>query len=771
MILRGIGLSLGMALAVLAGGCGMNMPQDRPCAADWAWSDIEPLVKPVAEFASYRERFDGRPDAAPRKLACQGLLPDPLGPLAGAGPVGSAVDWPARRERIAALLEDWLLGHAPPAPGNVRAVPLDQRQLDGRSEYRVRLEFGPDRRATLSATLSVPNSGGPHPVVLCPWKKLTAKLIDTPAGAKLAFCRYGAKDFDDESQAYADLFGDYDWSAFRRRGWSASRVIDWLADSGLVDPNAIFALGHSRSAKQLMVAAAYDQRIAGVIASSPGSGGSMPFRLCDGTVFGESIEILTRTFPDWVLPRVRYFTGRPNRLPVDSHLIYSLIAPRPVLMSTATYDWVESTWAVEQVHQSLLPVWQLLDAGENLALRYRPEQHTFGPETARDFTEFVTRVAGGDATPADLHPFRPLHPWDYPAWAAKHGRDVNLDSLPDRTATPVPACDATDWAEQRDDIRRRALDLLGDGPAYQPVAPTFDRGESDRQAEMMVRNFPDPPQRRKLTFGRGIEGYLYYPPDGAPGDGIRRPAVVWLSPFACSSGYTGTYRAPDAPLTHLALADAGFVVLAFDPIATGYRQRERRDFYNRHPAWSLMGKMVRDARHALDALADCDDVDRERIYLMGYAMGGMSAAFTAALDDRPAGAALIAGVRPFRRDHAGHGTGGLRRWSHTLGWIPRLGPYIDQPGKVPVDFPELLAAAAPRPTLVVQPRFDWHVVNAHVRDAVEQARPAYRLLNAAEALQRAEPNDWNRLSVAMHRLAIEWLSAQAGLNAPPPAAP
>ena len=47
-------------------------------------------------------------------------------------------------------------------------------------------------------------------------------------------------------------------------------------------------------------------------------------------------------------------------------------APRPVLMSTAINDSVESTWAVEQMYQSIAPVWRLLGHGGNLALRYRP---------------------------------------------------------------------------------------------------------------------------------------------------------------------------------------------------------------------------------------------------------------------------------------------------------------------------------------------------------------------------------------------------------------
>jgi len=110
-----------------------------------------------------------------------------------------------------------------------------------------------------------------------------------------------------------------------------------------VAADQIYIGGHSRSAKQSLACAAFDERIAGVIASSPGSGGSLDFRFCDQYYFGESAERLTTVFPLWVSPKVRFFACRENKLPADMHFVYALIAPRPVLMSTAINDSVEST--------------------------------------------------------------------------------------------------------------------------------------------------------------------------------------------------------------------------------------------------------------------------------------------------------------------------------------------------------------------------------------------------------------------------------------------
>ena len=77
-----------------------------------------------------------------------------------------------------------------------------------------------------------------------------------------------------------------------------------------------------------MIAAAIDERIGAVIAGSTGVGGALPFRLAGECNAAEGIESTTRMFPDWFHPRLRYFAGREDRLPVDGNLLTALIAPR-----------------------------------------------------------------------------------------------------------------------------------------------------------------------------------------------------------------------------------------------------------------------------------------------------------------------------------------------------------------------------------------------------------------------------------------------------------
>ncbi|MGE5611313.1 MAG: dienelactone hydrolase family protein [Bacillota bacterium] len=660
----------------------------------------------------------------------------------------TAEEWPARRKELRALAEEWLVGHAPPPPGNVRAIIEQKKQETDREIWTVRLEFGPGYAAKLHCWLWIPkNLRKPAPVFLVDNLSYTRFAMDAFKAGKFAICIYNATDpvyvpeKKDESEAYNDLFGKYDWCEFYRRGWSASRAVDWLGTLDFVDRDRLFIGGHSRSAKQAMVAAAFDDRLAGVIASSPGSGGSLHFRYCDQYYYGESIERLTTVFPYWVSPKVRFFAGRENKLPADMHYIYVLLAPRPVLMSTAIHDWVENTWAVERMYESLRPVYGLLGKPGNLGIRYRVGQHSPDAATLAAHSQFLMLAAEGKSI-AEAFPYRPYHPWDYEGWVRKNPMDA--PPVADPTAAP------------RQDIRRRIEWLLGEGPGYEARRVEIGVGESEEEAKLLKRDFPALPQRTKCRFGMGINGNFYYPSKERPKE--KLPGIVWLCPFQTSSGYTPSYRVGELP--HIRMAKAGFVVLGFDPIGTANRQEERRTFYEQYPHWSLMGKMVLDARHAVDAMRANPDVDPNRVFLVGFGMGGMVATLTAAMDERVSGVVSVAGFTPFRTDTDAAGTGGIRRWSHLYGWIPRLGAFVGQEAKVPVDFDEILASIAPRPMLVMAPKLDWHARHEEVAKAVAAAGKTYERLGAADRLKLERPEKWIEFNDEMQGRVVEWLKGQ-----------
>jgi poly(3-hydroxybutyrate) depolymerase len=304
----------------------------------------------------------------------------------------------------------------------------------------------------------------------------------------------------------------------------------------------------------------------------------------------------------------------------------------------------------------------------------------------------------------------------------------------------------------REQIRERIHWLLGNAPAVKVP-----------QAEIKTPTRADAPLR--VAFDNGLSADVYYPPGVQPADDRKLPAVLWLGSFNTSAGYK---HGPGTPgdLAQDFLPRAGFVVMSYDPIGTRDRHEERRVFYDKHPDWSLLGKMVQDARDALSGLARCPDVDPDRIFVVGYAMGGMVTSFVMALDDRPAGAAIIAGFTPFRTDTDSRGTGGVRRWSHLYGWLPRLGSFVGREEQIPIDFDQILAAAAPRPMLVMAPTRDWHTTHADVVAAVSAAQALYVRYDGAGKLTLQSPDRWLEFNRSMQAQTADWLHSRAASNRP-----
>jgi pimeloyl-ACP methyl ester carboxylesterase len=150
-------------------------------------------------------------------------------------------------------------------------------------------------------------------------------------------------------------------------------------------------------------------------------------------------------------------------------------------------------------------------------------------------------------------------------------------------------------------------------------------------------------------------------------------------------------------------------------------------------------------------------VDPERIYVFGYSMGGMVGLHAAALDSRIRGVVSIAGFTPMRSDTVDKGTGGIARFSHERGLIPRLGFFVGREARIPYDYDGLLAATAPRPVMIVAPQFDRDANPAEVRAAVERARQVYELYGAGGALELREPWDYTRLPASTQDAILTWM--------------
>ena len=133
-----------------------------------------------------------------------------------------------------------------------------------------------------------------------------------------------------------------DWGALRAWAWGASRALDYLETDKAVDAKQVGIEGLSRYGKAALVTMAYDQRFAIGFIGSSGEGGAKLHR----RNFGEQVENVAGPGEyHWVAGNFIKYAGPLNAgdLPVDSHELIALCAPRPVFISVGSPQ-VEGGW-------------------------------------------------------------------------------------------------------------------------------------------------------------------------------------------------------------------------------------------------------------------------------------------------------------------------------------------------------------------------------------------------------------------------------------------
>ena len=135
-----------------------------------------------------------------------------------------------------------------------------------------------------------------------------------------------------------------DWGSLRAWAWGASRALDYFETDKAVDAKRVGIEGHSRYGKATLVTMAYDDRFAIAYVSSSGEGGAKLHR----RNAGEIVENVASSGEyHWMAGNFIKYAADPttwNDLPVDSHELIALCAPRPVFIGCGEKGdgWVDA---------------------------------------------------------------------------------------------------------------------------------------------------------------------------------------------------------------------------------------------------------------------------------------------------------------------------------------------------------------------------------------------------------------------------------------------
>ena len=232
--------------------------------------------------------------------------------------------------------------------------------------------------------------------------------------------------------------------------------------------------------------------------------------------------------------------------------------------------------------------------------------------------------------------------------------------------------------------------------------------------------------------GDRIPAHLYRPEPLEAG--VRQPAIIALHQTTSIGKDDVSAATPHPNLAYAhELAQRGYVVIA--PDYPGFGDLKDYDFEkDRYVSGTMKG--VANHMRCVDLLTALDEVDPERIGVIGHSLGGHNALFVGVFDERIKVVVPSCGWTPFHDYYNGKIAG----WSPPR-YMPRLRDvYALDPDRLPFDFYEVVAALAPRAFFTSSPLRDSNFDVIGVMKAMAKATEVYKLFGAEANIDARYPN-------------------------------
>ncbi|MFZ5890442.1 MAG: cellulose-binding protein [Myxococcota bacterium] len=296
-------------------------------------------------------------------LPTNAKLPDPFKKLDGTR-MASKSEWRCRREEIKRMAEKYVYGEKPGKPTMVTGTVSN-------SSVSVSVSHN-GKSASFSASVSLPSGTGPFPAVVV----LGGFGADTTTikAAGAAVINYDPLAVGKENTprnnkqgAFYTIYGSNSATGLLAAwGWGVSRIIDVIAQSNgsVLKADGIGVTGCSRYGKGAFVVGVLDQRVALTMPIESGTAGVPIFR----GIPGEGAQTLSSAYGEqpWFGDPFTAFTGSPTKLPIDTHEMVAMVAPRGLFIMDNPHI---ANLGPKSAHVAALggaEVYKALGAGDNI---------------------------------------------------------------------------------------------------------------------------------------------------------------------------------------------------------------------------------------------------------------------------------------------------------------------------------------------------------------------------------------------------------------------
>ncbi len=275
--------------------------------------------------------------------------------LSSGAPVKNEEDMRLRRREMLEILSEYAYGDMPesvPVRGEVKS---EEKKIAAGNAVMYDIDIicsFPGRDFVFPLKLFMPRGEGKRKLITAinftksPYDKYmpVEEIIDS--GFALAYIYYqdittDDRDFDNGLAAFFPRTGSgRDPAKISMWAWGVSRALDYLSARDDVDEENLAVIGHSRLGKTALWCSANDERVRFACSNDSGCMGAAYHRtLHEG---GEPLSSITTVFPYWFCDNIQKFGGDSSALPYDQHFLLACIAPRYVLINSASLnDWAD----------------------------------------------------------------------------------------------------------------------------------------------------------------------------------------------------------------------------------------------------------------------------------------------------------------------------------------------------------------------------------------------------------------------------------------------